>query len=486
MASTLLYDFKRSLLKPVALITLIFFVIAGIGVGLYLHYITGIGPLDYEDLNFLALYYHSVKNSFITGIVFNNQGEPLPDAKVLVMHDGELVNSTVTNSQGTFNIAIGYPFPLNTSESTPNIVVKVEYNGLTRFGSSVPMLQHGIGFGIRLSGVNYGVTPIISSSELWKFSKYLPLIFPNSSESGIAVLQEFDDHLIILSSDNLTLELGFFHNISGFNVHSPLPEKKVVNVSAFKPEIVSLDIPNGTNYVVVEYYLPGSSTSIDTSTSDVYPHTYLWYDVLSSYPSALAFYSLLFPFVAIYLAYSMFADPRSNGALEFLLARPVTKGILYFNRFMANLLTVLVSSVIFNAVAALVILLFTGILIPSYIMIMETLGIFSDVSAYVSLTYMSGGLTRQSKLALAIPISLYLVILAIGFSASFFPSMPWLAYVQPLVLESYVNDQILRMLQPQIITLVQPLSLSGSVVSPALWVTVPAVIGYVAFKKEDI
>ena len=30
MASTLLYDFKRSLLKPVVLITLVFFVIAGI------------------------------------------------------------------------------------------------------------------------------------------------------------------------------------------------------------------------------------------------------------------------------------------------------------------------------------------------------------------------------------------------------------------------------------------------------------------------
>ena len=487
MASTLLYDFKRSLLKPVALITLVFFVIAGIGVGLFLHNLTGtgIGPSDYENLNLLALCYHSVKNSFITGIVFNNQGEPLPDAKVLVMHDGEVVNSTVTNSQGTFNIAIGYPLPLNTSESTPNIVVKVEYNGLTRFGSSVPMLHPGTGFGTRSSGVNYGVIPIISSSELWKFS-VCGLITPNSSERGIAISQEFDDHLIILSSDNLTLELGFFHNFSGFNVFSPLPDKKVVNVSAFKPEIVSLNIPNGTNYVVVEYYLPGSPTLIDASGSDVYPHTYLWYNVLYSYTNPLTFYSLLFPFIAIYLAYSMFADPRSNGTLEFLLARPVTKGILYFSRFMANLLTVPVSSVIFNAVAALVILLFTGIPIASHIIIMETLGIFSIVSAYVSLTYMFGGLTRQSKLALAIPISLYLVLLAIGFLASFSPSMHWLAYVPPSVLESYINDQILRMLQPQILTIVLPLSLSGSVVSAALWVTVPAIIGYVAFKKEDI
>jgi len=137
MASTLLYDFKRSLLKPVVLITLVFFVIAGVGVSLFLHHISGIGPSDYENLNLLALCYHSVKNSFITGIVFNNQGEPLPDAEVLVMHDGEVVNSTVTNNQGTFNIDIGYPLPLNTSESTPYIVVEVEYNGLTRFWSSV-------------------------------------------------------------------------------------------------------------------------------------------------------------------------------------------------------------------------------------------------------------------------------------------------------------------------------------------------------------
>jgi len=108
------------------------------------------------------------------------------------------------------------------------------------------------------------------------------------------------------------------------------------------------------------------------------------------------------------------------------------------------------------------------------------------LSAYVSLTYMSGGLTRQSKLALAIPISLYLVLLAIVFSASSFPSMPWLVYVPPLVLENYINDQILITLQPQILTPVQPLSLLGSVVSAALWVTVPAIIGYVAFKKEDI
>jgi len=174
----------------------------------------------------------------------------------------------------------------------------------------------------------------------------------------------------------------------------------------------------------------------------------------------------------------MFANPRSNGTLEFLLARPVTKGILYFSRFMANLLTVLVSSVIVNVVAALVISLYTGIPIASYIIIMETLGIFTNVSAYVSLTYMFGGLTRQSKLALAIPISLYLVLLAIGFLASFSPSMHWLAYVPPSVLESYINDKIFN--------ISQSLSLLGSVVSAALWVTVPAIIGYVAFKKEDI
>jgi ABC-2 type transport system permease protein len=487
MASTLLYDFKRSLLKPVVLITLVFFAIAGIGVSLLLLHLSGIGPLDYENLNLLALYYHSVKNSFITGIVFNNQGEPLPDAKVLVIHDGEVVNSTVTNSQGTFNITIGYPLPLNTSEITPNIVVKVEYNGLTRSWSNVPMSQPGIinsvsqysdtGFGALSSGVNYAVTPIINSSELWKFSECAP-ITPNRSESGIAVLQEFDDHLIILSSENLTLELGFFHNSPTLNFSSPLPNKKVVNVSAFKPEIVSLDIPNEANWVVVEYYLPGSPTLIDASVSHVHPLTYLARKVLPYYPSALAFYVLFFPFVAIYLAYSMFTNPRSNGALEFLLARPVTKGILYFNRLLANLLTVLVSSVIMNAVAVLTISLYTGIPIASYIIIMETLGIFTDVSAYVSLTYMLGGLTKECKLALAVPILLSLVLPAIGFLASLYPSEPWLAYVPPSVLDSYINDKIFN--------ISQPLSLSGSVVSAALWVTVPAIIGYVAFKKEDI
>jgi len=496
MASTLLYDFKRSLLKPVVLITLVFFAIAGIGVSLYLVHLSGIGPLDYENLNLLALYYHSVKNSFITGIAFNNQGEPLPDAEVLVMNDGKVVNGTVTNSQGTFNIAIGYPLPLNTSESTPNIVVKVEYNGLTRFwsnvpmsqpGSNVPMLQpgtingvsqySGTSFGALSSGVNYGVTPIINSSELWKFSECVP-IAPNRSVSGIAVLQEFDDHLIILSSDNLTLELGFFHNFSALNVSSPLPNMKAVNVSAFKPEIVSLDIPNGANCVVVEYYLPNSPTFVDASITPVHPLTNLGYEVLPYYPRALAFYVGFFPFVAIYLAYSMFTNPRSNGALEFLLARPVTKGILYFNRLMANLLTVLVSSVIVNTVAVLAISLYTGIPIASYIIIMETLGIFTYVSAYVSLTYMFGGLTKESKLALGIPVLLSIVLPLISFLASLFPNVPWLAYVSPLVLESYINDKIFN--------ISQTLTLSGSVVSAALWVTVPAIIGYVAFKKEDI
>ncbi|MFP3347599.1 MAG: ABC transporter permease subunit [Sulfolobaceae archaeon] len=479
MASPLLYDFKRSLLKPVVLITLVFFAIAGIGVSLYLVHLSGIGPLDYENLNLLALYYHGVKNSFITGIVFNNQGEPLPDAEVLVMHDGEVVNSTVTNSQGIFNITIEYPLPLNTSESTSNIVVKVEYNDLTRSWSNVPMSQpgiingvsqySGIGFGTRLSGVNYGVIPIINSSELWKFSEFAP-ITPNRSVSGIAVLQEFDDHLIILSSENLTLELGFFHNFSALNVSSPLPNMKIVNVSAFKPEIVSLDIPNGANWVVVEYYLPGSPTFIDASVSHVHPLTYLARKVLPYYPSALAFYVGFFPFVAIYLAYSMFTNPRSDAALEFLLARPVTKGILYFNRLMANLLTVLVSSVIVNAVAVLAISLYTGIPIASYIIIMETLGIFTYVLAYVSLTYMFGGLTKESKLALGISVLLSIVLLMISFLAPLSLNVPWLAYVSPSVLESYINDKIFN--------ISQPLSLSGSVVSATLWVTVPAIIGF--------
>jgi hypothetical protein len=68
-----------------------------------------------------------------------------------------------------------------------------------------------------------------------------------------------------------------------------------------------------------------------------------------------------------------------------------------------------------NAVAALVISLYTGIPIVSYIIVMETLGMFTNVSAYVSLTYMFGGLTRESKLALAIPILLSLVLPVISF-----------------------------------------------------------------------
>jgi ABC-2 type transport system permease protein len=74
-----------------------------------------------------------------------------------------------------------------------------------------------------------------------------------------------------------------------------------------------------------------------------------------------------FPVVVLYLVYIYVAKPRSQGALEFVLARPITRLELYITRLFAGVLVVLTATALFYAALVLAIYLHTGVLLDLYL-----------------------------------------------------------------------------------------------------------------------
>ncbi|BCU69902.1 ABC transporter permease subunit [Stygiolobus caldivivus] len=436
------------------LLTLILFTAGGVAFSFFTLQFLGVSSGSYIDLNFMGYYYVVNGSATITGVVFNNQGQPIPGATVTVSNGGQTVASTTSGSNGAVLVHITRP--------SVRLTGKVEYGGVSRE------------FHLRLPpSFNTGFSSIDSISNLYYFF----------SLSSLGALAQFGDHLVIVPMENATVHLEYY-SASG------LLANRTVEVTALKPEVLTLPVPHNTKYVTCSVTLPDGKPGMAYNIT-VYPYTLLGDYVVREYPTALGLFSSFFPFVVAYLGYSMFSTPRNNGSLEFLLARPITKRELYFNRYLSNLLTVVIASLLVNLAALLVFTSFIG-LPPLYtVMTLEVVSLSAYMAAFLSLTYMGGGISRYKQLSIAIPIAMYFVSVSIGAVTAFNPSLFWLIYLTPSALGEYISSYLLTSvpvfsLGQGVPISIPTVSLPLSIASSVLWVVVPLLIGYLAFKKEDI
>lgn len=99
-------------------------------------------------------------------------------------------------------------------------------------------------------------------------------------------------------------------------------------------------------------------------------------------------FTAFFPILVLYLVYVFVAKPRSQGALEFILARPITRLDLFVTRLSASMLVVASAVTLFYAVTLLALQLFIGIpLNPKPILILY-LGALTSMLAFLSLCYL--------------------------------------------------------------------------------------------------
>jgi hypothetical protein len=75
----------------------------------------------------------------------------------------------------------------------------------------------------------------------------------------------------------------------------------------------------------------------------------------------LGLFTAFFPIIVLYLVYVYIAKPRSQGALEFILARPITRFELYTVRYFAGVLVVIAATSLFYIALMTSINLLTGV-----------------------------------------------------------------------------------------------------------------------------
>jgi len=346
MKSNILYDFKRSFLRVSVLSFLALFLIAGTFFTYsFLHTI----PLaEFNNVNVVVTVERTASEYHFLGLVFDNQGNPISNAKATVVCS----NSTeiyYTNSSGYFSF---YGKPIE-------IV-------LTHYGQ-----QKSIKFSTNYSAASY-------SHYYINVSEFYNSYVPNS-----ALIIGYNDNTakIITFKPNTTL-----HFYKGTTFYfSPAINELLDNITIVQSmKINTIRIPAGTTFVYAIYKMPDGYQSIGAPFNSAPLIETEFLQFIGTFMSY--YFSLAFSIISIYVAYQMFGKLKDRG-LPLILARPIIRSELYFTRYFSGVTAIILASLIFSLATSIMFTAYTGVF-PSYDMTMLFAFVFSNIIVWYSLSYL--------------------------------------------------------------------------------------------------
>jgi len=224
-------------------------------------------------------------------------------------------------------------------------------------------------------------------------------------------------------------------------------------------------------------------------------------------PAGTGLFHGFFPVVVLYLVYVYIAKPRAQGALEFVLARPITRREIYTTRYSAGVLVITVVTALFYTTLLLALYYLTGVVLELYPSLLLYAGLLLSSLAFYSLCYMLSTLTSGVRY-IVVSVILYvlfaflwqlvviLLVMSIrGFTPGFeeyWRNLYTSYYFNPLGVyefaeyyysEYYSLQQAGVGFAPDISEIVNPWLVGVSTVA---WITVPLVIGWLRFKKVSL
>nr|MCL7344915.1 ABC transporter permease [Candidatus Aramenus sulfurataquae] len=190
-----------------------------------------------------------------------------------------------------------------------------------------------------------------------------------------------------------------------------------------------------------------------------------------------------FPIVFLYLGYRLLAKPKEQGALDFLLSRPITRGSVFMSRYLGGVLTAFVSSALFVLSLSIATIALIGVPLPAFDALLLIVGFTADLTVFYSIMVMIASLTKSSGKYLGIAIFTYFfslietiiaqILLLNGINVESY--LPYLDYNLPL---AAVTNAISPSSGTSFYANV-PLEIVGSI----LWIAVPTLIAYLAFTE---
>lgn len=222
-------------------------------------------------------------------------------------------------------------------------------------------------------------------------------------------------------------------------------------------------------------------------------------------------FTQFFPILVLYLVYIYIAKPRAQGALEFTLARPITRTDLYITRFTAGALVVIASAVLFNTTFLIAVQSITklnlGLDVVAYALMYG--GVIVSLLAFYSLCYLLSTLTSGTRY-IVISVILYVlyafiwgvlpyivVSLIQGFGLGYMTEVTRLsfimAYFNPIGLNNFYQFYLLKhAFGEEAISAFQAEAARGVVepwfvaIATIAWLLVPALLGWLRFKKISL
>ncbi|ARM75237.1 ABC transporter permease subunit [Acidianus manzaensis] len=511
MPNPFVYDFKRTFLRFSTIFFLIIFSLAGIGVSyLVFHFTISVNESTYVKINDVAVYFNNNGSSEIIGYVFNNLGNPIPNAKVQILNANatHIIATTNTNTSGYFKI-----------ESLPTSgYIRIIYNSqeinetyspsvsVTTVNSSTTTHHHIFSLS--------AVTPSSSNSVSFSTTEFASAFTDASGSFAVYSFIIVNAHngkadLIVASTEkNANLSYSFTNYplyqpasiiVSASSQNSTVNSNvKTLAISNYI-QTFTISVPSQPEYInfeLVQNSTENGLTSLPLVSSLFYPHSSAFSSIVTSAISNAGIFASFFPILMFYLAYTILAKPRDSGALLFLLSKPVTRREIYTNRLLGGSLTGVVAALAYALVTYGVIdyLVFSvaGVSVPINVLLLSFAGIAIELVAFYSLVLMLPTFIKSAGANIGLSIFLYFLFgiiwdifsIIIGGPSNSAKVSYELDYFNPFGIVTFAEYYI-----------ESPYTFTNSygvihlplvILSSALWIIIPAIIGLQRIKKIDI
>lgn len=492
-----IYDFKRSFFRLSTLILLAVFIVAGIGLS-YLSYsmVSNLaGPV--RTLGVIVV---DGDNVLVYGVAYDFTGKELSGASIVFLDSsGRTLFETRIN--GVYHLSFKAPannriarvkimyngkeasepvLPLDYINNTYQVLYYAAFNTLS-------MTENG---GILWTPQNSPRTYLVASLLLLDKSSgdaLLQIVSINTTDRGFRPNYE-----LLIGC----VELGVTSTSKGNINTSLLPRSIVYKTIDIRDYFVRKRIRVDPSDNVLIMRINGTDKALLMRYDGLQPaKAFMAGSMLSS--SGLSLFLNFFPIVFLYLAHILMAKPKATGALEFILARPVTKWDLYITRYVSGVLVALASSAIFVIALDIASATIWGIMFGAYPSVIMFLAIFVGLVAWYSFCYMLASGIKSSSRYLALAIIFYLLFamfwglivlliaisMGVGITAEAAES---LGYKLNMLNPIKISDLILYYMRLHY-GLVAPMHWinPGVVAATSLaWIMAPFVLGYLVFKRD--
>ncbi|AWR96753.1 ABC transporter permease subunit [Acidianus sulfidivorans JP7] len=489
MANSFIYDFKRTFLRFSTIFFIIIFGLAGIGVSyLVYHFTISVEKATFVKINDVAIYLHENSASYLIGYAFNNQGNPISGAKVELLNSTGVIETLETNSSGYFEF----------KNPPVSSTIEIIYNS-QKVNESYSAIIDGIvdntttAFASAFTDTSFTSSPI--SFIILNTQGDKATLIAATTTKNINLTYTFTPNTI----DNST-ELNNILETNGTTVFLPNYINKLTITVVNKPEYIYTSALSNTLFTGGISSAPHLRRPLLIISSNVfYPHTVAFNSIVTSALSNAGIFASFFPILMFYLAYTIFAKPRDSGALLFLLSKPITRRELYVNRLLGGSLTGIVAALVYSILTFGIIdyLIYSssGVLVPMNVLILSFVGIAIELVAFYSLVLMIPTFVRSAGGNLGISIFLYFLFgiiwniiadIIAGFSnvANITKISYELDYFNPFGIVDFAEYFIEN--PYTIVSSGGVIHLPLVIISSALWIIIPTIIGLMRIQKIDI